>query len=303
MSKFSPAETVACCHLIELAFKEDFGSHQAHRGDITTLVLIPAVYFGHANFVSRSDGVIAGLPAVELIFGAANPDLRLEQHVNDGSLVKANQVVATVSGLEASILNVERVALNFLQRLGGVATLTRRYVDATVGTSAKILDTRKTTPGWRLLEKYAVRCGGGHNHRMGLYDQFLIKDNHLAMRAVRRELSLRAAVQMAKRFPLDLIGDEKPTVAVEVETLEQFDDALTGVPDIILLDNMPVDMMREAVKRRNQIAPGVLLEASGGVTLQTVRAIAETGVDRISIGALTHSAPALDIALDYEHAG
>jgi nicotinate-nucleotide pyrophosphorylase (carboxylating) len=280
MSEFSPAETAACCHLIELAFKEDFGNHMPLRGDITTMVLIPPLYFGHANFVIRTDGIVAGLPAVGLVLGAANPELRLQHHVEEGASVTAGQCLATV------------------------ATLTRRFVDAIRGTSAKILDTRKTTPGWRLLEKYAVRCGGGCNHRMGLYDQFLIKDNHLAARPNKRELPLRNAVQIAKRFPLDLVGDAKPTVAVEIEvdTLDQFDDAIAGAPDIILLDNMPLDMMREAVKRRNAVSPSVLLEASGGVTLQTVRAIAETGVDRISVGALTHSAPALDIALDYRDA-
>jgi nicotinate-nucleotide pyrophosphorylase (carboxylating) len=268
------------------------------------MVLIPPLYFGHANFVIRTDGIVAGLPAVGLVLGAANPELRLQHHVEEGASVTAGQCLATVSGLETSILSTERIALNFLQRLSGIATLTRRFVDAIRGTSAKILDTRKTTPGWRLLEKYAVRCGGGCNHRMGLYDQFLIKDNHLAARPNKRELPLRNAVQIAKRFPLDLVGDAKPTVAVEIEvdTLDQFDDAIAGAPDIILLDNMPLDMMREAVKRRNAVSPSVLLEASGGVTLQTVRAIAETGVDRISVGALTHSAPALDIALDYRDA-
>ena len=304
MSEFSSAETVACCHLIELAFKEDFGNHQPHRGDITTLVLVPAVYFGRARFIARVEGVIAGLPAVELVLAAVNPDLRLERNVAEGTSVQAGQTLATVHGLETTILTAERIALNFLQRLSGIATLTHRYVDATAGLPAEILDTRKTTPGWRLLEKYAVRQGGGHNHRMGLYDQFLIKDNHLAMRAQRGNLTLGAAVKTAQRFPLDLLGDDKPTVPVEIEvdTLEQFDEALAAGPDMILLDNMTPEQMREAARRRNEARSKVLLEASGGVNLQTVRAIAETGVDRISVGALTHSAPALDIALDYEPA-
>src|SRR6266852_4116768 len=187
---FSAAETAACCHLIELAFKEDFGNHQPHRGDITTLVLVPSVYFGRSQFLARSAGVVAGLPAVELVFGAINSGVRLEKHVADGSSVSTGQVLATVIGKETSILSAERVALNFLQRLSGIATLTRRFVNEVIGLSATILDTRKTTPGWRLLEKYAVRCGGGHNHRMGLYDQFLIKDNHLAARAIKGRVTL-----------------------------------------------------------------------------------------------------------------
>jgi nicotinate-nucleotide pyrophosphorylase (carboxylating) len=302
MTGFTPAETAACCHLIDLAFREDFGSHQPHRGDITTLVVIPPVYFGRAHFVARSAGIVAGLPAVDLVLGAINVDLRVERRVEDGARVEAGTVLATAIGLESSILNGERTALNFLQHLSGIATLTRSYVDAVAGLPAQIFDTRKTIPGWRLLEKYAVRCGGGHNHRMGLYDQFLIKDNHLAARAAKASLTLGAAVKMARRFPLDLVGDNKPAVPVEIEVdnLEQFDQVLPARPDIILLDNMTAEQMREAVRRRNSTEPGVLLEASGGVNLQTVRAIAESGVDRISVGALTHSAPALDIGLDYQ---
>jgi nicotinate-nucleotide pyrophosphorylase (carboxylating) len=195
--------------------------------------------------------------------------------------------------LLTSIFTAERTALNFLQHLSGIATMTNRYVVTVSGRAAKIMDTRKTIPGWRLLAKYAVRQGGGHNHRMGLFDMFLIKDNHWA--AFREE-------ETDLKESLRYLHEHHPNVPIEieVESLAQLDEALAGKPDIILLDNMPLDMMREAVKRRNAVAPNILLEASGGVTLETVRAIAETGVDRISVGALTHSAPALDIALDFE---
>ncbi len=176
-----------------------------------------------------------------------------------------------------------------MQRLSGIATLTRRYVDAVVGLPCQVLDTRKTTPGWRLLEKYAVRQGGGHNHRMGLYDGILIKDNHLA--AMSGTGSIAEAIRIARSTPLPC--------EVEVDTLEQLDQALAAKPDIVLLDNMSPDQMRKAVRLRDAVAPHVQLEASGGVTLESIRGIAETGVDRISVGALTHSAPALDIALDY----
>ena len=303
MSTFNPAETAACCKLIDLAFAEDFGGEAAWRGDLTSLFFIPAGFEGVANIVARSAGVIAGLPAIGLVFGQLSQEFRVERKVEDGTKVAANTVVAVVSGPMNLLLYGERTALNFLQHLSGIATLTRRYVDAVAGLPAKILDTRKTIPGWRLLAKYAVRQGGGHNHRTGLYDGILIKDNHLAFALSRFRQSIPLIIQNARKQPRLSKLDETLPIEIEVETLEQFEDALAGRPDIILLDNMPLEMMREAVKRRNQIAPGIQLEASGGVTLETVRAIAETGVDRISIGALTHSAPALDIALDYEHAG
>jgi nicotinate-nucleotide pyrophosphorylase (carboxylating) len=192
-----------------------------------------------------------------------------------------------------AILAAERMALNFLQHLSGIASLTRRYVDAVAGLPVQILDTRKTTPGWRLLEKYAVRQGGGHNHRLGLFDGILIKDNHLEALHLGQE-GIGQAVQAAR----DKVG-ESVTVEIEVDSLDQLDRALACGPDIVLLDNMGPELLREAVRRRNAVAPKVLLEASGGVTLAAIRDIAETGVDRISVGALTHSAPALDIALDY----
>jgi nicotinate-nucleotide pyrophosphorylase (carboxylating) len=288
---FSPAETAACCRLIELALDEDFGRrHPPCIADVTSgVLLIPGSAMGRAVFVARRAGVLAGLPVIPLVLARVDERLNVEPLLPDGAALEPGSRIALACGPIDSLLRAERTALNFLQHLSGVATLTRRYVDAVAGLAVKILDTRKTTPGWRLLEKYAVRCGGGHNHRMGLYDGILIKDNHLA--AMNRTSSITEAIRLAHgtRLPCE----------VEVDTLAQLDEALAGKPDIILLDNMPPATMREAVCRRNAIAPGVLLEASGGVTLETVRAIAETGVDRISVGALTHSAPALDIALDY----
>jgi len=214
--------------------------------------------------------------------------------LEDGTHLESNAQLAVLRGPVRAILAVERTALNFLQHLSGIATATRRYVEAVAGFPVRILDTRKTTPGYRLLEKYAVRCGGGHNHRMGLYDGILIKDNHLASLGADPEII--TTILKTIRSQVGAGG----SIEIEVDSLEQVERALSGKPNILLLDNMPLDQMREAVRRRNAAAPDVQLEASGGVNLGTVRSIAETGVDRISIGALTHSAPALDIALDYQ---
>lgn len=299
MTAFTPAETAACCKLIELAFAEDFGGEAAWRGDLTSLFFIPAGHDGSARIVARSPGVIAGLPAVELVFAQLSREFRVERHVEDGTTVAPDTAIATVAGPMNLLLSGERTALNFLQHLSGIATQTRRHVDAVAGLPAQILDTRKTLPGWRLLAKYAVRQGGGHNHRMGLYDGILIKDNHLAFALSRFRQSIALVVRNARQQPRLCKLAESLPIEIEVDTLDQFEDALAGKPDIILLDNMTTEQMRDAVHRRNQVAPAVLLEASGGVNLQTVRAIAETGVDRISIGALTHSAPALDLGLDY----
>jgi nicotinate-nucleotide pyrophosphorylase (carboxylating) len=294
MTSFSPAETTACCRLIELALAEDLGPR--FPKDVTSWALVPLTSRGEAVVVARRPGVLAGLPAVALVLAAVDPDLELEARLEDGAALEAGARIASVRGPTQSLLMAERTALNFLQRLSGVATLTRRFVEAVAGLPARILDTRKTTPGWRLLEKYAVRCGGGHNHRLGLYDAILIKDNHLA--ATARRYSIRDAVGQARGCPFGQFP-----VEVEVDLLEQLDEVLAAHsafrPDIVLLDNMSLDQLREAVRRRDAVAPQVQLEASGGVTLDTVRAIAETGVDRISVGALTHSATALDIALDY----
>jgi nicotinate-nucleotide pyrophosphorylase (carboxylating) len=289
MMAFSAAEASACRHLVELSLQEDLGA----TGDLTSSALIPADYRGAAQFVARQAGVVAGLPAVAVVLSSLDPSLHFQRHYEDGMRVPAGGIVAWVAGTLRSLLTGERTALNFLQRLSGIATLTRAYVEAVQGLPCQILDTRKTTPGWRLLEKYAVRCGGGHNHRLGLYDGVLIKDNHLA--ALGGEpLAISRAIRAAREAQ----GPAR-ALEVEVDNLEQLEEALACGPDIVLLDNMSPDDLRTAVRRRNATAPGVRLEASGGVTLATVRAIAETGVDCISVGALTHSAPALDIALDY----
>jgi nicotinate-nucleotide pyrophosphorylase (carboxylating) len=228
-----------------------------------------------------------------MVAGAVDPGLELDVNKKDGDRLAAGDRLAVISGPMRSLLAVERTALNFLQRLSGIATLTRRFVDAIAGLNCRLLDTRKTTPGWRLLEKYAVRMGGGVNHRMGLHDCVLIKDNHLA--ALGPKVT---AVAEAVRLARDQYGTSLP-LEIEVDTLEQLDVALAARPDMVLLDNMSLHHLREAVRRRDAVAPGVLLEASGGVALTTVRDIAATGVDRISVGALTHSAVALDIGLDY----
>jgi nicotinate-nucleotide pyrophosphorylase (carboxylating) len=286
---FTAEETEACHRLADLALEEDLDA----AGDLTSEVLIPAERIGAAVFVARQPGILAGLPAAELTFALVDPTLLFEPVRADGSPLQAGDRLAVLSGKARSILRGERTALNFLQRLSGIASLTRRFVDAVAGLPCQILDTRKTLPGWRRLEKYAVRQGGGHNHRMGLYDGILIKDNHLAALADHAE-PVAEAVRLSRQKYSDTVPLE-----IEVDTLAQLEIALKAKPDMVLLDNMSPADLRQAVRRRNEIAPGVLLEASGGVTLDTVRANADTGVDRISIGALTHSAPALDIGLDY----
>ena len=287
--------------LVEAAVAEDVGA-----GDVTTRVCPPARRTGAARIVARADGVLAGLWIVQMVYRRLDRAVWVERRAADGARVRAGQTVALVRGPLAAILTGERIALNFVQRLSGVATLTRAFVRAVRGTGAVICDTRKTTPGWRRLEKYAVRCGGGTNHRLGLYDEVLIKDNHLAL--ARRPLA--DVVREARRR----VGP-KMKIEVEVETLDQLREVLSLLPaqpartgrslgaggvDYILLDNMPRDRLRRAVRMREAVRPGgpPFLEASGGVTLRNVRAIARTGVDRISVGALTHSAPALDLALD-----
>ncbi|MCE9568177.1 MAG: carboxylating nicotinate-nucleotide diphosphorylase [Planctomycetes bacterium] len=287
MSTFSPDEAAACRRLIDLALAEDLGS----TGDRTSLATIPESTTSTAAFVARSVGVVAGLPAAAMVCAAVDPSLGFTIAVPDGTRTERGLKLATVSGPLRSVLAAERTALNFLQRLSGVASLTRKFVDAAAGFRAKMLDTRKTTPGWRLVEKYAVRCGGGVNHRIGLYDGILIKDNHLAGLGG----DVRRAVEAARAYP----GNAGLPVEVEVDTLEQLEVALAVRADIVLLDNMTLEQLRAAVARRDAVALGVLLEASGNVNLTTVHDIASTGVDRISVGALTHSAPALDIGLDY----
>ena len=278
--------------LIGLALEEDL----AQIGDITGTATIPCQARAAAQFVARAPGVLAGMPVVARLVKNFQLDSAWKPHLADGERIERGSVIAVIAGPVRSILSLERTALNFLQRLSGVATLTARFVAAVEGTKALILDTRKTTPGWRALEKYAVRCGGGHNHRMGLYDAVLIKDNHLAYLHSRSGPEAIAAAIAAARAH----APRSAFLEVEVDSLDQLDRALRCGPDIILVDNLGPEALAEAVRRRDAIAPRIKLEASGGVSLATVSDLARTGVDRISVGALTHSAPALDIALDLE---
>ena len=288
--EFGAAERRNAEVLIDLALAEDLGQ----SGDLTATVTIPSQARGAARFVTRADGVVAGLPVVAILAGRFELGDSWQPLVDDGDRVPPGTAIARVAGSMRSLLALERTALNFLQRLGGIATLTARFVAQVAGTRAVILDTRKTTPGWRALEKYAVRRGGGRNHRIGLYDAILIKDNHLAWLAEGGD-PIGSALAAARAH-----APPGAFVEVEVDSLEQLDRALECGPDIILVDNLGPEALAEAVRRRDRLAPGVLLEASGGVTLATVAALAKTGVDRISVGALTHSAPALDIGLDFE---
>ena len=293
--------------LAEMALTEDIGSCDLEVAmDCTTLAVVPDDVMASATFVSREKGVISGVAVSDVIIKEFAGDLDLESHVHDGAAVEPGQPIATLTGEARKILMMERTCLNFMCRLSGIATLASEFVNLTQGTKAKILDTRKTTPGWRRVEKYAVQCGGGHNHRMGLYDAIMIKDNHIAMygnHIDNHQLSVSEAVEMAKRWIAEnanrLPEGKKTIVQIEVDTLEQLKIALPAGPDIVLLDNMNVDQLAQAVAIRNEIAASVLLEASGGVNLETVGAISRTGVERISIGALTHSASNFDIGLDW----
>ena len=260
------------------ALAEDLGD-----GDVTTEATVDADATGSADLVVREPGVVCGLSVAEAVFRAVDSELRFERLVEEGASVAAGTAVARVAGPERAILTGERTALNFLARLSGIATLTRRYVDAVEGTGAAILDTRKTTPGLRALEKHAVATGGGRNHRFGLDDGVLVKDNHL--RAAGSVASAVERLRAATPLPIE----------VECDTLEQVSEALAAGAEAVLLDNMSPDQLRAAVA----LARGrARLEASGGVTLENVRAVAETGVDEISVGALTHSARSLDVSLE-----
>ena len=263
------------------ALVEDLG----RAGDITSAATIPADATATAVIAARRPGILAGIDLAAAAFRQMHPAIGFEPVIADGGPLEPGAVVARVTGPARPILSAERVALNFLCHLSGIATLTRRYADAIAHTKARITCTRKTTPGLRALEKYAVRCGGGSNHRFGLDDAILIKDNHIAVAG-----GVAEAVRRAKAFAGHLVK-----VEVEVDDLDQLEEALRAGADVILLDNMPPEMLRRAVA---VTAGAAVLEASGGVTLDTVAAIAETGVDFISSGAITHSAPALDLALD-----
>ncbi len=293
---FGERERKVARELVWMALEEDLGP----GGDVTTRALIPPDQTGAVQIVARAAGVLAGLPVARMVFDEVDDNVIFDLRAGDGDTLAAGQTIAEISGRLQSLLKGERTCLNFLTHLSGVATLTRRYVDAVAGTKAAIYDTRKTLPGWRALEKYAVVAGGGRNHRMGLNDMVLIKDNHLAAwRAAATDRSVAAAVRAARERS-DAMVDQPIEVEVEVDTLEQLADALAGEPDVVLLDNMTPDQLRQAVALRNERAPDVKLEASGGVTLATIAAIAATGVERISVGAITHSAPALDLAFDWK---
>lgn len=268
---------------VALALAEDRA-----QDDITTLNTVPATLHGQGVFVARKGGVLAGLLLAEATFRQLDPGVRFTARAEDGDLVGEGQVIAVARGAVRALLQGERVALNFLQRLSGIATLTRQFADAVAGTSAMVLDTRKTTPGLRDLEKYAVRCGGGVNHRRDLAAMAMIKDNH-------REALAREGRTLAEAVASIRLAAPGRAVEIEIDALGQLEDALAAGPDWILLDNMDLAELRKAVELT---AGRAKLEASGGVTLATVAAIAATGVDAISVGALTHSAPALDISLD-----
>jgi nicotinate-nucleotide pyrophosphorylase (carboxylating) len=262
--------------IVQRAFAEDLP-------DITSEAIFAPQDRGSARFLVKADGVLAGLAVIEAVFRALDPTAEVVMNASDGDAVTPGDIVAEVKASVIALLSGERTALNLMQRASGIATMTRRYVDAVAGTKAKIYDTRKTAPGLRALDKYAVKAGGGENHRIGLHDMFLVKNNH-----VDRAGTITAAVQRirAKQMPQQIM--------VEVRDMRELDEALALLPDFILLDNMNLDELREAVTRTRGRVP---LEASGGITLETVRDVAESGVDRISVGALTHSVTALDISM------
>lgn len=267
--------------VIERALSEDIGS-----GDVTTGWTIPAQAQAEGRLLAKERGVVAGLGVASQVFLTVDDALSFQEAVADGAQIRAGDLLGHVRGSTRSILTAERTTLNFLQRMSGIATLTHRYVEAVAETKAVILDTRKTLPGWRALDKMAVRLGGGENHRMGLYDMVLIKDNHIAAAG-----GITATVNRARAH-----NSQGLLIEVEVKTLEELKEALTLDVDRIMLDNMSLEKMRKAVELARGRIP---LEASGGVTLKTVRRIAETGVDYISVGELTHSPRALDISLEF----
>jgi nicotinate-nucleotide pyrophosphorylase (carboxylating) len=290
-----------CRHLVRLAVREDLEREQ----DWTTAALVPSGRTGAADVVARQAGVVAGIPALATVIDEMAAQLSINPAVQDGQRVHPNARLAQIEGQVRDLLTCERILLNFLGRLCGIATLASEYVAQVEGTPARLYDTRKTTPGWRRLEKYAVHCGGAWNHRTGLYDAILIKDNHLAQFASPGQSAADAivgALRQARQFADGLAAAEMAPgliLEVEVDSLEQLAAVLPEQPDIVLLDNMTLDQLRRAVTLRDRVASAVPLEASGGVNLQTVRAIAQTGVDRISVGGLTHAAKSLDVAFDW----
>ena len=267
--------------LLRAALREDLGA----AGDLTTRLFVPKDARFTARVVSREAGVVCGLGIAAAAFKACEPRARVRALVRDGARVRPGQAVMTVTG-GRGLLTAERTALNFLQRMSGVASLTRRYADAVRGTRARILDTRKTLPGWRALDKYAVACGGGVNHRMGLYDAVMVKDNHYLGKRL-----AEGARELRRRHP-------GVALIVEADSPAQATKALALKPEVLLLDNFPPALLRREIPRLRRLAPRVELEVSGGVTLEGLRALAKLGPDRISVGRLTHSAPALDLGLD-----
>lgn len=274
--------------LIEMAIREDIGG-----GDVTTDSLVPEWAEAHAEFVAKEAGVVAGMVVAEQVYKKLDKRLSFDYLVDEGSRVLSGRAIAEVKGSARHILSGERVALNFLQRLSGIATLTAQYVEKIKGYKARIFDTRKTVPGWRTLEKYAVKMGGGMNHRMGLYDQILIKDNHL--KVLEAGQALAKAVRLARER-----GPQWMLIEVEAKSLKEVKEALAARPDIIMLDNMSIEDIRRGVKMIEEagLQKPPIIEVSGGVTLDNVEEIARAGPDWISVGALTHSARALDIALE-----
>jgi nicotinate-nucleotide pyrophosphorylase (carboxylating) len=270
-------------HLIDLALSEDRGP-----GDWTSRWIVPPRARIRCQIIARAQGVIAGLAPALAVFRRVDGRIETNVLAADGEPVSDGVVLCELKGPGRNVLTAERVGLNFLQRLSGIATLTRKFVDAIGGTNAKILDTRKTTPGWRSLEKAAVRAGGGINHRQGLFDAVLVKDNHIAIAGGVKEALLRIREHNARGLP----------VIVEIASLADLDAALSAGVDRVLLDNLDLETTREAVKRVHKRARKTEIEASGNMTLDRVRAVAETGVDFISVGAITHSAPALDVSME-----
>ena len=299
-----------CRKLIELALIEDVHDTDLEKAwDCTTLSVVPDDVKASATFVSRDEGVVCGLQVAQLAIELFAPELDLELKVSDSQAVVKQQELAVLSGEARKILMMERTCLNFMCRLSGISTLANQFVKLAgeKGAKAKILDTRKTTPAWRRLEKYAVACGGGENHRMGLYDAIMLKDNHLAFyRSLVEDNqdTIPTTIKIARQWINDnatkLPNGEKTILQLEVDTLEQLEIALGTDCDIVLLDNMDCDQLKRGVAMRDDKAPKILLEASGGVNLKTIGEIAQTGVERISVGALTHSAVNFDIGLDWE---
>lgn len=288
--------------IVKFALSEDVGT-----GDVTTLNAIPSNIGARAVIMAKAPGIVSGLEIAQMTFHEVEPTLKFRSTAHDGEPIEAGAALAQITGPAAGIMTAERTALNFLQRMSGVATLTRRYVDRIQGTGATILDTRKTTPGLRFLEKYAVRCGGGENHRYALWDMYLVKDNH-----IRAAKGVTQAIEAIQRTRRDLL------LEVEVESLDQLREALRPEVDRILVDNQPVEAVKRAVdevdkwfrthppdhpRARKDARRWPEIEVSGGLSLETIRAYAETGVDYLSVGAITHSAPALDLSLEIEEVG